>query len=127
MPNYTHNLKIILIDNNENIVENDDLLKNIKEKLKETYTQSIYTQPSAIPWNITIKWELHKLTKIQSYFMGDLFAHPVYDFDSIIYEHTEKTLKQIEKELNINDCKIKFHISRMPYDKATLKTTYGFI
>lgn len=124
---FTHNLRILLIDAKENIVDNDEILKIVKEKLKEDYTHPIYTSSSKIPWNITIKWELKDLTKTQSYFMGDLFACPSYDFDSIIYEHTETTLKQIEKDLNITDYKIKFHISRMPYDKGLIKGSFGFV
>ena len=125
--NFTHNLKVIIFDKNDNIVENDELLKKIKEKLNENITHPINTPPSQIPWNIKIKWEFKELTKLQSYFMGDLFARPVYDFDSIIYEHTQLSLKQIVKELNIPEYNVSFHISRMPYDKSIIKRSYEFL
>jgi len=125
MLKYTHNLKILIIDSNNDIVEDPELLSKIKEKLAEPYTHSLFTPPNTQhPWVITIKWELQPLTKLQSHFMGDLFSQPNYSLDSVIYEHTEKTLKQLEKEFKISN-KIRFHISRMPSDNHSLKGKLG--
>ena len=105
MLKFTHNLKILIIDTNDDIVEDTELLNKIKEKLTNSYTHSIFTPPNTQhPWVITVKWELQSLTKIQSHFMGDLFSQPSYSLDSVIYEHTEKTLKQLEKEFK--ECRV---------------------
>lgn len=116
---FTHNMKVLVIDPQENIVENAELLYLIKEKLREPYTQIITIPNISHQWKVTVFWEFKPLTKLQSYFMGDLFACPSYSFENLIYEHTEKRLKQIEVQLkneglcNIQD-KIRFHISKMP-------------
>jgi hypothetical protein len=125
MSKFTHNLKILIIDSKDEIVEDEELLTKIKERLADSYTHSIFTPPNTQhPWVITVKWELHPLTKLQSHFMGDLFSQPNYSLDSVIYEHTEKTLKQLEKEFKMSN-KIRFHISRMPGDNHSLKGQFG--
>jgi len=110
MSNFTHNLKVLLIDVNENIVENNKLLSTIKEMLQTTYSHLI------IDKNTTIDWKLRILTKLQSHFMGDLFAkYPAIIYDTVIYDHIENSVKQIEQDLCISSqYKIRFHISRMP-------------
>lgn len=54
--------------------------------------------------------------------MGDLFSNPIYDFDSIILQHTQETIS------NIN-CKyiIKFYISRLLCDKKINKDSVGSV
>ena len=54
--------------------------------------------------------------------MGDLFSCPIYEFDSIILQHTQETISKI-------NCKyiIKFYISRIIYDKTINKDSIGFV
>ena len=108
---FTHNLKVLIFDKNNDVVEDENLLREIKEKLQNKRTYIIKTL------HVAMKWEIKKLNKIQTHFMGDLFTSASYEADSIIYEHMENTLKDIEKELNIINKKIRFHITRMPVDK----------
>ena len=123
---FTHNMKILLIDAENNMVEDDELLCIIKEKLQHPFTQTIMIPPINHPWKVILKWEWKTLTKLQSYFMGDLFACAFHSFDNITYQHTEKTLKEIEVELknkglcHINH-RIRFHISKMPDEISFLR------
>ena len=123
---FTHNMKVLVIDSEENIVEDEELLHLIKEKLSEPYTQMITIPNISHQWKVTVNWEFKPLSKLQSYFMGDLFACPSYSFENLIYEHTEKTLKQIEVQLkneglcNIQD-RIRFYISKMPDEMCILR------
>jgi len=54
--------------------------------------------------------------------MGDLFSYPIYEFDSIILQHTNKKISNIK-------CKyiIKFYISRIIYDKKIDNNSFGII
>jgi hypothetical protein len=118
---YTHNLKIILLDNNNNsIIEDKVILNEIKKILSKNHTHKI-------EWNgrlldITIKWDKIILNEINQILMGDLFSLPIYDFDSIILHHTQETISKI-------DCKyiVKFYISRIICNKIMNKDTIGFI
>ena len=47
--------------------------------------------------------------------MGDLFSCPIYEKDSIIYQHTQQTVDSIRSKY-----KIEFHISRLIGDKQTI-------
>jgi hypothetical protein len=116
---YTHNLKILLIDNN-NIIEDKVVLDEIKSILTKNNT-------NIIEWNgqlrdFTIKWDKKNLNEINKSFMGDLFSNPIYDFDRIIQNHTQQTISKI-------NCKyiIKFYISRIICDKKISKNTVGLI
>ena len=117
---YTHNLKIVLLDNNTNIIEDIEILNEIKNILSQNNTHPL-------KWNgtrqqFTIKWDKCVLSEINQILMGDLFACPIYEFDSIILHHTQETISKI-------NCKyiIKFYISRMIYDKKIDKNSIGFV
>ena len=116
---YTHNLKIILLENN-NIIEDKIVLDEIKSILSKNNT-------NIIEWNgklekITIKWDKKDLNEINKSLMGDLFSYPIYDFDRIIQNHTQQTISKI-------NCKyiIKFYISRIICDKIIDKNTIGLV
>jgi hypothetical protein len=117
---YTHNLKIILIDNNNSIIEDNIILNEIKNILSKNHTHKIEFNGKI--QNFTIKWDKKDLTEINQTLMGDLFSYPIYELDHIILHHTHETIS------NIN-CKyiIKFHISRLIYDKKINKNTCGLI
>ena len=116
---YTHNLKIILIENNS-IIEDKVVLDEIKSILSKNHTHKI-------EWNgrlpdITIKWDKMELNKINQELMGDLFSYPIYDFDTIILRHTQETISKI-------NCKyiVKFYISRIIHDKKINKDSAGTV
>lgn len=116
---YTHNLKIILIDNDK-IIEDKVILDEIKNLLSKNNTHMIEWNGKL--QNFTIKWDKIILNEINQNLMGDLFACPIYDLDSIILHHTQKTFSKI-------NCKyvVKFYISRLIYDKKIDKNSFGFV
>jgi hypothetical protein len=81
---YTHNLKLLFIDESGNIIEDETYMDEIKTIFNESQTHMINREV------YTIEWKRQSLNKIQSHFMGDLFASPIYESDSIIYNHTKK-------------------------------------
>jgi hypothetical protein len=99
---YTHNLKIILLSNNS-IIEDTSILNDIKNILSENNTHTIEWNGQF--QNFTIKWDKKELSEINQILMGDLFSYPMYEFDTIILQHTQETISKIK-------CKyiIKFYI-----------------
>lgn len=118
--NYTHNLKILLLDTNNSIIKDDIFLDEIKNILCQNNTNLI--EWNGKPMNITIKWEKKELNIIDKYFMGDLFSNPIYNFDSLILNHTQQIISKINSKYII-----KFHISRIICDKKICKDTCGEI
>ena len=117
---YSHNLKLLFIDSSGNVVEDDRHLQVIKSILCGSLTHRI-------EWNgkfenITIKWDLKILDRIQTQFMGDLFSSPIYEMDSIIYKHTQKTIDGINSKY-----KILFYISRWIGDRQTIPDFMGVV
>ena len=117
---YTHNLKIILLDNNSNIVEDQFFLADIKNILSKSNIHPI--EWNGKMENITIKWDKKKLSEVDKHFMGDLFSIPIYEMDSIILKHTENTISKINSKYTI-----KFYISRIIADKICSKYTCDII
>jgi len=122
--NYTHNLNILLFDEQLNLLEGEDetLLNEIKHELCQNNTIDI-------EWNgklekITIKWDKKELNKIEKHFMGDLFAYPAYDFDSIILNHVKQIISRIQNETKYT---IQFHLSRTICNKKFYGKSIGFI
>ena len=122
---YTHNLKLVVVDDEDNIVV-DETIELIKSCFIQENTHKIL-------WNntnekYTIKWDMIQLDKLNSQFMGDLFSCPIYNFDSIIIEHIQKTIRNVSKICKLDDnYKIKFHLSRIAGDKTICKNSYGLI
>ena len=116
---YTHNLKIILLDNNI-IIEDKSILDKIGNILSKNNTHKIEWNGQLL--DITIKWDKKELSEIDQTLMGDLFSNPIYQFDRIILNHTQKTISHI-------DCKyiIKFYISKILCDTVINEDTIGFI
>jgi hypothetical protein len=117
---YSHNLKVLLLDKLKNIVEDELVLNEIKDVLSKSNTISLVWNGKFE--NITINWERQQLSKMQGYFMGDLFANPIYEYDSIILNHTKEVISKIE-------CKyiIKFYISRIIGDRIINKDSVGYV
>ena len=119
MDTYTHNLKIILIDTNGNIVSDNDFLNEIKNALCQLNTKDI-------KWNmtnmkITIQWHRKELNNIEKQFMGDLFINPIYEHDSIIVNHTTQIISDINNKFNYD---IKFYIFRLIGDRQICGNSY---
>ena len=117
---FTHNLKIVLFDKKNNVVENEVFLEEIKEIFCKMNTYDI--ERNGKIENILIQWNKKKLNKIEKHFMGDLFSYPIYEFDSIILQHTNIIINNIN-----SDYIIKFYIFRLPMNKIILKDMIGFV
>ena len=117
---YTHNLKIILLDKDLNIIDNIEFLQKIKDIICKEITQICIWNGEKN--NITIKWKLIELNNIQKNLMGDLFSSPIYDSDELIYAHTQQTIEKINSDYNIQ-----FHISRMIGEKVICKNSVDYI
>ena len=124
---YTHNLKIILVDKQNNIITNTNTDDSFLASVKAKFTKNII---HPIEWNgkmenISVQWFQNPLNDVQKYFMGDLFACPIYEMDSILVKHCEKTIASC-----ITDNKeysIRFHISRIIRDKQICLDTGGCV
>jgi hypothetical protein len=119
---YTHNLKIILVDNSGNIILDNDFLDEIKNILCQSNTKKVKWNNKNI--DITIKWQRKELSNIEKQFMGDLFSNPIYNFDSIILNHTKQIILKINNTSNYN---IKFYISKFIGDPTICRDSYGVI
>lgn len=122
MEAYTHNLKIILVDNDNNIILDNDFLDEIKRVLCQLNTAKTKWNGKNI--DITIKWNRKELNNIEKQFVGDLYSNPAYDSDSIIVNHTRQIISTINNTSNYD---IKFYISRIIGDKTICRDSYGII
>ena len=122
METYTHNLKIILVDCSGNIVLDNDFLDEIKHTLCQSNTKKV--QWNGKKMDIIIQWHRKELNNIQKQFMGDLFTNPMYEFDSIIVNHTNQLISSINNKHNYN---IHFYISRVVGDKTICKDSCGVV
>ena len=121
---YTHNLNILIVDENENIIEDKILLESIYNQIAD---KVIIKQGKAFNIDIEIKlyWKRLSLTKTQSKFIGELFIISAYS-DMILYETTKKILNEIENNVKINttnkNWKIIFHISKLSEENKFILT-----
>ena len=120
---HTHNLKLLFVDSYGNIVEDEKHLYEIKYIFTDLITHRMELNLNGKLENITIQWKLKSLDKIQSHFMGDLFSCPIYEKDSIIYKHTQKTIDSIPNP----KYRILFYISRVVGDRHTIPDFIGFV
>lgn len=117
---YSHNLKIILVDTNGNVISDNDYLDEIKNSLCKLNTKKVKWNSKNI--DISIEWKRKVLDNIESHFVGDLYSNPAYDSDSIIVNHTTQMISNIN---NNSSYKIKFYISRIIGDKSICKDSYN--
>jgi hypothetical protein len=117
---YTHNLKLLLIDENNNIINNEEILNEIKCELVKENKHNLKWNDQY--HNFIIKWDKIMLSDVNKQLMGDLFTRPIYDFDSIILDHTQETIKKL-------NCKyfVKFYISKIICDKRIDKNSVGIV
>jgi hypothetical protein len=113
---YTHNLKILLVDNyHHKIIEDTDLLEEIKSELQDkSITQ--FQEYNGETKSYDLCWKREPLNPMEHHFMGDLFLVSDYDNDKVYYDHTMMSLTQIETKIkgqrHDNNWTILFHISR---------------
>jgi len=119
----THNLKIIFINDHNEVVEDAVFLQEIYAILTQEKTHDLEWNGKVQPF--TIRWDKVSLDEIDKHFVGELFARPAYHQDSIIIEHTEKTLTSIHAHLHGYD--IRFYISRLLGDTRMLENCAGTI
>jgi len=115
---YTHNLKIVLLDNNK-IIEDEVILNEIKNILSKNNSYKIEWNGKLL--DVTLKWEKFILNEINQLLMGDLFSNPIY-LDRLILIHTQKTISKINCKY-----KIKFYISKILCDYLIDQNSVGFI
>lgn len=120
METYTHNLKIIMVDSDGNIVLDNEILDEIKNALCQTNTKQIQWNGKKI--DIILQWRRKELNKIQQQFMGDLFTNPMYDSDSVIVNHVSQVISIAKHNYDI-----KFYISRVIGDKTICKDSGGVV
>ena len=97
--NFTHNLKILLFDDSNNVVNDEEELTRIKNILNQNNIHT-YTWNNKID-NCSIKWFIKDLNDIEKNFMGDLFYFSIFKYDNIILQHTIKTISSITCIYNI--------------------------
>lgn len=122
METYTHNLKIILVDTSGNIISDNNLLDEIKNVLCQSNTKDVKWNNKNI--KINLQWNKKELNNIEKHLMGDLFLNSIYDYDSIIVNHTTQVISSINNKSNYS---VKFYISRLIGDKKICPDSYGFI
>jgi hypothetical protein len=122
MTSYTHNIKIILVDTNENIVTDNDFLDEIKNVLCQSNTKNVRWNMKNI--KITLQWEKKELNNIEKHLMGDLFLNSIYDYDSLIVNHATQVISSVNNKLNYS---VKFYITRCIGDKTICPNSYGFV
>ena len=116
----THNLKLLFVDEDGNIIEDEKYMDEIKTIFNEPHSHIMEVNIKRELY--TIEWKRQPLNKIQSHFMGDLFASPIYEKDCIIYNHTKKTINHIKSKY-----KIYFYISRLIGNRQIIPDLIGFI
>lgn len=116
---YTHNLKIILLDN-DCIIDDHSTLSEIKRILSKNNTHEFKFNGQY--QYFSIKWDKQEISVVNQSLMGDLFSRPIYEHDEVIFNHTKETISNI-------DCKyeIKFYISRLMCNRIIDKNSFGLV
>lgn len=116
----THQLNVIIVDENEKIVENESLLKTvICELVNKTVVKVGYIFHQnfdiRIDWVLPTNPSMVTLANVQNKFVGVLFNTAFYS-DKVLHGTTKVALDEIEtlkvKPLN-NNWKIMFYISKL--------------
>ena len=97
---YTHNLQIKVVDDDDNEIECPVIVREIKRRLHRIkYTHILNVNGHAL--TCTMLWKWCPLSKYNSLFIGDLFSSPIYRHDSIVYSHTNASIRKIERDLKL--------------------------
>lgn len=124
---YTHNLKVILVDKSGNIIDkNNVFLGLVKRKLCEVNYHNVFINNQAE--KIVIKWDKLELNETEKHFMGDLFKYSIYGFDSLVIKHVKEVIEEVVYDSLIQqDGTINFYVSKLPSDKTTCSQMIGLV
>ena len=106
---YTHNLNILIIDENtDNIMENTEILDMIYDEIVD---KKIFKKGYWFGENIDMcmYWKKFTVTPIQRKFMGDLFTAPIHS-DKLLYDFTSDFLNEIENKIKNTTTNKEWHI-----------------
>ena len=117
---YTHNLKLILVNKNNSLIKDDVFLEEVKTILCQSNTCDLEWNGKINPF--TYQWIKRNLTELESHLMGDLFLNPIYEFDTLLVRHVKQILSKINCEY-----KIIFYITRIIGDKSICRDSAGSI
>jgi hypothetical protein len=104
---YTHNLKIILVDDKGNIVENA-YLDEIKNHLCQVNIATLKWNGNNITFPVL--WHKKELNTLEKHFMGDLFTYSTCNHDSLLVKHVENTISKFPNKQNLYK---KIHVSKL--------------
>ena len=108
---YTHNMNILLLDENDDTVESPALLEKIFEKLiNNPIVKEVSWEGSIL--KMILPWKRVHLEKTKSKFMGPLFITSAYS-DTALFDVTKAILGDIERKFSNGSWKISFHISKI--------------
>ena len=114
---YTHNLKIILHNDEGIVIENTELLENIYNE----FSNKIITKHHVYDENgvdrteidMIVCWTRIQLTNVEKMLMGEFVTYPILS-DELLYKITKFILedaeKKIKNEMNDKNWSIMFHI-----------------
>lgn len=115
---FAHNLNILLVDANNNIVLDNDFLDEIKTVLCQSNTRVVGNM------KITIQWNKKELNNVEKHFMGDLFLNSIYSSDDVIINHTTQLISQIKNPFNYS---VRFYIHKLVGSHQICGDSYGII
>lgn len=112
---HTHNLQILIVDEENNVINNETLLEEIYSEFANKHIMKpveMFDQD----FIIYVYWEIKSITKIQKHLMGPLFIASMHS-DKVLYEFTKILLGDIETKIknkqSDKNWKIAFHISKL--------------
>lgn len=120
METYTHNMKIILVDASGNMAFDHDYLTEIKKELCTLRAANVVWNNKTIP--VSVQWTKKHLNYIDEQFMGDLFTHSVYDYDSVVIDHAKQIISSVKNKTYYT---ARFYISRLVGDKSVCPHSFG--
>ena len=123
MKQYTHNLHLLLCDNKNEVVDNDELLNQIKNKLiSQDFNHWYISNGESISY--TIRWIYIKPTTNETKknrYLGDLFTNVSFHDDATLYKHIKRTIKLLEMNfIPDTSFRILFYLTRNTYHACPL-------
>ena len=118
----TYNLRIALIDKNEELLDNPEFLQKIYDEIaNKKINRTVCWRTLGNNINVSVLWKKQTLTHTEKLFMGDLFMKDKYElFDGyftdsnyLLRKFMKTILLEIEEKYFNNTCKIIFHISKL--------------
>ena len=122
MEHYTHNLKMIFTDDNDEIIDDTCaqlLLFNITETITQKHTHQLEIDGETM--TVELRWTQEFIDKRMEHFMGNLFIRSPYSDDSILYYHLKKTLDLLFEKLPPG---FSAHISRLSCCTKSISETW---